>query len=270
MNNTRKNVSLLFAYLAVGALVGIFVLYPLTMIIVWVEFAAGRSGGPDLSSFIFARFWFGFVPKLLHIELVSMFAVLGGMMGLCFGFFTRAYMNQLRALKFFEEERKHSIPEIIQGGETARVEFKSSVRWDIQEKRVNRSLEKVIAKTIAGFFNARGGDLLIGVADDGVILGLNNDYQSLKNGNADGFERMINDLIKSKLGGDLCPFLHFTFATINYQEICRITVERSPRPAYLEEGKNSAFFVRMGNSTRQLDVREALDYAKNRWHENST
>ena len=61
---------------------------------------------------------------------------------------------------------------LIEGGENHRVEFKSSIRYDYRQKTTNRDLETVIAKTIAGFMNANGGRLLIGVNDQGEVLGL--------------------------------------------------------------------------------------------------
>jgi len=265
MTSSFKNPTLLGAYLIFGALIGVFAIYPLTMIIVWLEFAAERLGGPSLQEFIGNRFWLGFIPKLLHIELAASFAFLGGLLGVSFGIFTRKYVSHLRELRFYEQEKKRTIPEIIKGGESGRVEFKSSVRWDIQEQRTNRTLEKVIAKTLAGFLNAGGGDLVIGVADDGEILGLEADYATLRHSNADGFERLITDLVKKTLGGDLCPLLHFAFTEINGKEICLVTAEKASRPVYVADGNNSAFFVRAGNSTRQLDVKEALDYAAERW-----
>ncbi len=41
----------------------------------------------------------------------------------------------------------------------------------------------MILKSIAGFLNGKGGTLLIGVNDFGEILGLANDYWSLKKEN---------------------------------------------------------------------------------------
>ena len=41
-------------------------------------------------------------------------------------------------------------------------------------------LERAVAKTVAGFLNAEGGVLLIGVADDGSIPGIEDDYTLLK------------------------------------------------------------------------------------------
>ena len=42
------------------------------------------------------------------------------------------------------------------------------------------AMETVIAKTVAAFMNSGGGTLLIGVDDDGRLIGLGPDYATLK------------------------------------------------------------------------------------------
>ena len=50
----------------------------------------------------------------------------------------------------------------------------------MKQEKINRSLEEIVLKTIAGFLNGDGGTLLIGVTDDKQIIGLENDYKTLK------------------------------------------------------------------------------------------
>ena len=78
--------------------------------------------------------------------------------------------------------------ELINRGESNTLEFKSTLRYDLEQQKVNKDLAKVIPKTLAGFLNAEGGMLLIGVADNGQILGLENDISSLRKKNLDYFE----------------------------------------------------------------------------------
>ena len=44
-----------------------------------------------------------------------------------------------------------------------------------------------------------------------------------------------------------------------------LIIESAPRPVYFDDKGQLLFFVRSGNSTRQLDVREAMEFAQNRW-----
>jgi predicted HTH transcriptional regulator len=134
------------------------------------------------------------------------------------------------------------------------------------ESRINRSLEGVVLKTIAGFLNSHQvGTLLIGVADNGDILGLQNDYQTLKKPNQDGFEQTIMTTIATNLGSDVCQFVHVLFHVIDQKDVCRLIVSPSPRPVFLEQGNAPKFFVRTGGGTRELNIKEALDYIQSRW-----
>jgi hypothetical protein len=71
-----------------------------------------------------------------------------------------------------------SIEDMISEGESDEVEFKGSLRWDFKQEIVSKKLEEVIVKSVAAFANAQGGTLLIGVDDEGTILGLERDYRS--------------------------------------------------------------------------------------------
>ncbi len=263
MSPVFTRVSLLTAYALAGALVGLVVIHPAVLAIVWLEYSALVPGAPGLAEFLTDRLLLLVVPRHLHMAIA--FSVIGALVGLGFGFFTRAYLDLSRGIRFFREVHGEEIPALIRGGETANVEFKSTMRWDMNEKRVNKALETVIGKTIAGFFNARGGRLLIGVADDGTVLGLDADYATLRHPNRDGFERNIADIVTRLLGGDLCPALQTTFASIDGRDVCMVLVQPAPRAVYLNEGGKTHFYVRGGNSTRQLELREAIDYARSRW-----
>jgi hypothetical protein len=44
-----------------------------------------------------------------------------------------------------------------------------------------------------------------------------------------------------------------------------VIVEPSDRPVYFHDGDTSRYFVRTGNSTRELDVREAMEHIGRRF-----
>jgi len=62
--------------------------------------------------------------------------------------------------------------ELILGGEHQFAEFKSSFVWDYYQQRANKALHVPVMKTVVAFLNSSGGYLLIGVSDDGQVLGL--------------------------------------------------------------------------------------------------
>ncbi len=260
---TDNQVTMISAYLMLGAVTGVLVIHPLNLMVVWWELTRFSQTAPGFLEFMNARLWLILLPR--HLDVAIAYSLIGALVGVGFGVFTRNYLMTSRAYQTLRAEQTGLIPDIIQRGENDQIEFKSTVRWDIRENRINRGLEKVIAKTIAGFFNGAGGYLVIGVNDDGEPLGLDQDLSTLKTPDLDSFERTVNDIVKKMLGGDLCPYIHTVFATVQGKDVAMVIIRPAPRAAYLEDGKASLFYVRSGNSTRQMDVREALDYAKSRW-----
>lgn len=145
------------------------------------------------------------------------------------------------------QEEKNEV--INLGRENGEVEFKKSIVYP-----VNRSLpdmkqqSEVILRTIAGFLNANGGTLYIGVSDNGDVTGLANDYAYMVC-NSDAYERFIRQRIISTMGKDINSIIHIDFPQYAGREICHVTI-----PCY---GKlvelNGAVWQRQGNSTILLD-----------------
>jgi CheY-like chemotaxis protein len=163
-------------------------------------------------------------------------------------------------------ETDTEILDLISKGESNEVEFKSSARWDFRANRINKDLEKVIVKTIAAFLNSeKGGALLIGVDDNGQIVGLQHDYNSIAKKNRDGYEGFLTDILLNATGKDSSLFIQITFHQIQDKDVCRIKVKPSPKPVFVSEDKAEHLYIRAGNSTRLLSTREAIDYCKSRW-----
>lgn len=160
-----------------------------------------------------------------------------------------------------------AVRELIGRGESRTLEFKSSLRWDVRQRTVNRALEKVVAKTVAGFLNSReGGVLLIGVGDDGAVLGLDDDYRTLRGADRDGFEVHLTQVLVAMLGASAPPFVSVAFHDVDGRDVCQLTSEPSDHPVYVtEKGAEPAFFLRTGNSTRELPAPEFAKYLASRW-----
>lgn len=263
MKAMSSNIWSITRHVLLGAVIGIIVLHPLTKAVYWFEFKDTMATGVNgLWEFLVLR-----VETSFSIEMIPMsaiFALIGGGIGFWFALYHLVIVKQHRTVLYLEKELAEDLPLLISGGENEHLEFKSSARWDHQQGKLNRALEGVIAKTITGFMNHKGGSLLVGVSDDGDIIGLTHDYQTLKHKDRDGFERCITDIIKTRLGGNFCALVHCVFYQIDEKDVCRIVVEPSPEPVYCVDGKLPRYFLRTGNGTRELDVREALAHVTRR------
>ncbi len=158
-----------------------------------------------------------------------------------------------------------STQEIIESGEDDFIEFKSFLRWDLKEEKVNRELEYVIAKTVSAFLNSEGGKLLIGISDNGKILGIDNDYSTLKKRNFDGFTLHLLQVINIFLGKINHEFIFIKKEIIDAKEICIINIKKSSFPVYVKRNGKEEFFIRASASSQSLSIRETAEYIKCHW-----
>lgn len=156
---------------------------------------------------------------------------------------------------------------LIAKGESADLELKASSRWDMKENKMNKELERVIIKTVAAFLNVeKGGTLLIGVDDSEVAVGLQHDYKTLgKKQDHNGYENFLMTLFLDACGKECSPFLKINFCEVQGKDVCRVTVNASPKPVFIKDDKGEHLYIRAGNSTRLLTTKEALEYCKIRW-----
>ena len=160
----------------------------------------------------------------------------------------------------------NDIKELILKGEGPKLEFKSTMRYDVRMNKLNKNLETVIAKTIAGFLNTNGGILLIGVSDEGNILGLDKDYSVMEGNNKDSFELKLRGVIKKYLNKSFDKYLEITFPNVEDKEICHIVVKsKSSEPVYFISEGVEKFFTRVGNSTEPLRLSEVNEHIKSNW-----
>ena len=169
-------------------------------------------------------------------------------------------------LKHKENKQELKIKELILNGENDKLEMKSTLRFDLRENTINKKLEYVVAKTISAFLNSEGGDLLIGVSDDGNILGLEKDYSTLIKKDADGFELHLRQVIKKYLGTNFEKHINVSFYTIESKEICLVKISKSGKPVFITFEGNEGFFVRNGNSSIPKNRKEQSEYEKSHWN----
>ncbi|WP_445955184.1 AlbA family DNA-binding domain-containing protein [Yeosuana sp.] len=238
--------------IALGFAVGIIIIQPLGISL--FQYDQGGNVG-NWWHFFKEAFWqalgFGDMDQSLKNVL---FGIMGSSLALMF--YTRKTIFRPNR----EKVGVTLISELLDKGENHEVEFKSTLRWDLRQGKVNKALEMVVAKTIAGFMNTEGGHLIIGVDNEGRILGLEQDYGTLKKPGKDGFEQYIMQLVSFNLGTHFCPLAKVTFYQFKEKDICYVRVYKSQKPVYLNLGDRSHFFIRTGNGTRELDMPEALDY----------
>jgi hypothetical protein len=157
------------------------------------------------------------------------------------------------------------IENIIKGGETDKVEFKSSLRWDFKTNGLNKFLEIVVMKTISAFLNSSGGTLLIGIDDQGNTLGIEKDYPTLKKQDGDGFIQYLVQVMNNKLGKEYNQYISAFVKSFNGNDICIIEVKPSATPVFIKYDNKEEFYIRASATSQPLNVREATEYIKMHW-----
>jgi CBS domain-containing protein len=163
------------------------------------------------------------------------------------------------------EEKPLDIEVLVESYESQHLEFKSSLRYCFHREEIDPELEFNCLKTICAFLNASGGDLIIGVSDSNVVVGIETDYMAIKKNNRDGFQNYLINQIANKIGNIHLKHIEILFHKIHGREICQVHVGASHEPAFLNHKGKQLFFVRTGNGSRPFNISEAVKYLNERW-----
>jgi len=194
--------------------------------------------------------------------------------------------TELEELKFVERQ----IEDIIADGESHFSEFKSSCLWsqDLGKEAIlarnisqygTQTSRVIIAKSIAGFLNADGGSLVIGVKevkdkdkDEVEVIGINSEVPKLKDKTLDGYRRMLLDSVilpyfPSFVFNRINDHLKISFHDLGDATVCLVNVSKSKRRVFLGLSKKDVFMVRIDASTRQVIGEDLVEYCLERFEQ---
>ena len=81
-------------------------------------------------------------------------------------------------------------------------------------------------------------------------------------GNRDGFEISFRNALKEHLGGDVSPFIELTFSEAQGRTVAIASCEPCHKPVFVQDGGETDFFVRAGNTSQPLNIKEANEYIR--------
>ena len=161
-----------------------------------------------------------------------------------------------RLARAFTDVTPERLAAIIDSGEGDGVEFKSTMRWNLHADRSDKKIENGCLKTVAGYLNADGGVLLVGVADDGEVIGLGKDHFQTE-------DKMLLhwvNLIKAYLGAEFLRCIRSMVHDLGEQRVLVVECLPATSPVYLNRDNEESFYVRMSNTTQALKPSEMLTY----------
>jgi type I restriction enzyme, R subunit len=181
----------------------------------------------------------------------------------------RSFGAALKDHLFDHYLRNHrNAEELIKRGESKTLELKSTLRWNLVENRKDDRVTHAVLKTIAAFLNTEGGDLLIGVADDGSIVGIERDQLD----DDDKLMRHLAQAVRNALGDRAGTCIDPRTQIVDGKTVCLVACQRSPEPVFLkwrgmETAPEGDFFVRSGPGTVKLPAESAREYIRTRFGE---
>jgi hypothetical protein len=146
---------------------------------------------------------------------------------------------------------------IVSLGECETVEFKSTLSTNIKTGEQDSRMEMVVLKTIVAFMNSEGGNLLIGVSNDGTVDGADTEQFS----SPDDMELHLTSLVTKCIGKEFIHFISIRMADIDGKLVLRVMCLKSNRPVFLREGREEKFYARVGPSSVCLTDKELLNYS---------
>ena len=180
----------------------------------------------------------------------------------------RAFGETIKNFLFDQYLRAHrNAEELIKAGESKTLEFKSTLRWSLKDNRQDdKGVTHAVLKTVAAFLNTEGGDLLIGVADDGTIVGVEKDQLETD----DKFMRHLAQVVRNGLGDRAGTCIDPKTQIVQERTVCVVSCQRSPEPVFLkwkgvEATPEGDFFVRSGPGTVKLPPDSSREYIRTRF-----
>jgi hypothetical protein len=161
---------------------------------------------------------------------------------------------------FDSRDPEKSIQELIAQGEGRTVEFKSTMRLNLHTQKPGKEIELAWLKALVAFLNTDGGILLLGVSDEGAVMGLD----------ADGFASEdkcrlhFKNLVNQHIGAEFSKYLRLHIVPLDGKQVGVVACRRASEPVYLKTPKSEEFYIRSGPSSDALPVSKVVAYIRTR------
>lgn len=149
-----------------------------------------------------------------------------------------------------------TVEEQVLAGESTFLEFKSTLRQNLKAAKQDEVMTHAVLKTIAAFLNSEGGTLMIGIADDGQVLGIESDGFP----NDDKFLLHLVNKVKATMGDYAATCIDPQIHRVKDKAVCRVICFPSDTPVYVKHQNDQEFYVRTGPATTKVSTSEIYTY----------
>lgn len=181
--------------------------------------------------------------------------------------------NEGRKLVKVIGESIQVIEEKLPPEEDHKTEFKATFKLDLNrlekgdgKKIQNNEVEKEISIAVASLANAEGGQIIVGLRDNGEIIGLEKDYELLDNPNDDKFQRIVWQSVQKYLKNmTYISKVRISLQKVNEKKICKIVVPAADEPIFIHDNNSQESYVRIGPKSEKFQPAEFMKYSKKRF-----
>lgn len=157
---------------------------------------------------------------------------------------------------------------LLQGAESDQVEFKPVLygKRDDKGTRKDEEMPHGVLKSIAAFLNTNGGTVVVGVKNDGSVIGLERDGFA----NGDDASHALSQFVERRMNPTPSPpTLSMNWVAVDGQHVLVIKCGSfAPEVVYLrdmtEKGGPRKLYHRLGTSTEEVRTEEIHDFVSRR------
>ena len=164
--------------------------------------------------------------------------------------------------------------------ENRKLEFKSSLLYNYNQARAQPNVDPIelshepiihsVLKTICAFLNSYGGELFIGVNDEGEPLGIEVDFNCDKKiSNYDNWLNFFKNTVKTNFHSreSILHYMKFDLIRIDDFTICKVKTAKSTKLQFLKEKRGSKTYksyYRTNGSTEEIHIQDLPEYLEGR------
>ena len=165
------------------------------------------------------------------------------------------YNEFKKTFKFDSKEKELRQKGLVEAADGRKKEF----------KKIEHDIKKEISIAVAAFGNTMGGKLFIGVDDDGIVVGLEDDIRSFKN--FDEFLRAVQDSIVTFTQNRV--FVSEIIISIGEDEQFLVLEVKPFRhtPIYIKENLEEEFYIRGFGKSDKMPTSDAVSYIQRNFNQ---
>tara|TARA_Y100001980_G_scaffold17475_1_gene4801 strand:+ start:2087 stop:3823 length:1737 start_codon:yes stop_codon:yes gene_type:complete len=161
-------------------------------------------------------------------------------------------------LKAFTASDK--IKSLIRQSESNVIEFKETYGINSHHGGTDKKMREEVLIVINSFINTDGGFLIVGIHDNGEIIGLERDLKANKN-SKDEILKNIANLIKDSLDAEFNDCITYEFVNVEEKDLLMFKVEKSFRDCFINGKK---YYYRTNPASILLEGKQLINYIKRR------